>query len=141
MILNPDGDGILFNSIATQPQHGTLTYVRPGEYTYAPAGGYVGSDSFTYTLRDTLWAYSTGTVNINVVNQTPIALADFYVVQTSLVVWPMQNDTDGDADGIFFDSITTQPQHGTLTYYGAGAYTYTPSGGYSGSDSFTYRIR
>ncbi len=138
---DPDGDGILFVSIATQPQHGTLAYNGEGNYIYRPTSGYVRSDSFTYTIRDTLWAYSTGTANINVVNQAPIALADFYAIHGSLLVTPVQNDTDPDADNIIFDSLASQPQHGTLAYVRPGEYTYTPSGGYLGSDSFTYTIR
>ena len=87
-----------------------------GHYTYTPKGGYVGADSFTYTIRGLMWAYATGTVNINVVNQPPVANTDSYTVHASLNTNPMQNDTDPDGDGILFVSIATQPQHGTIAY-------------------------
>jgi len=36
--------------VATNPVHGTVTMNADGSYTYAPANGYNGTDSFTYTV-------------------------------------------------------------------------------------------
>src|SRR6266404_520652 len=139
---DPDGDSVFFDSIATQPQHGTLTYVRVGEYTYAPAYAYVGSDSFTYRIRDNFYLYSIGTVNIVVANQAPAANSDSYTVHASLDLIPMQNDTDPDGDSLSFIGIATQPSHGVLyNTYTSGKYTYVPTYAYVGSDSFTYTIK
>jgi Bacterial Ig domain len=52
-------------AVATSPAHGTLTGSAPA-LTYAPAAGYVGADSFTFTVTDPHGAHSTGTVTINV---------------------------------------------------------------------------
>jgi RHS repeat-associated protein len=140
---DPDGDPFIFAGLATSPQHGTLTGVNPGgQYQYVPNQGYVGSDSFTYTIRDNLFAYATGTVTINVVNQAPLANADFYGVHGSLVVIPIENDTDPDGDPFIFAGLATSPQHGTLTGVNPGGqYDYLPNPGYVGTDSFTYTIR
>jgi len=80
-------------------------------------------------------------VNINNVNQAPVANADFYILHASLLISPMQNDSDPDADSISFQAITTQPQYGTLLVYNTGNYIYSPNSGYTGSDSFTYSIQ
>jgi RHS repeat-associated protein len=140
---DPDGDAITFTGIETQPQHGTLVGTNPGgEYQYQANDGYVGSDSFTYKIRDTFFANATGTVSINVVNQAPFAKPDSYDVRGNLVLKPPQNDTDADSDPITFAGIVTLPQHGTLVGVNPGGeYLYTAAAGYVGSDSFTYKIR
>ena len=38
--------------VATRPAHGTLTLNANGSFTYTPAAGYVGTDSFTYMAND-----------------------------------------------------------------------------------------
>jgi len=138
---NPEGDGLSFNAIETQPQHGTLSYYNPESYTYHPAYGYVGSDSFTYSIKDGSNNIDIGTVNITVVNQAPIAVPDFYIKSGPLLITPAANDFDPDVgDGLNFQSLLTQPQHGTLNVYTTGSYTYTPTSSYTGFDSFTYSI-
>jgi YD repeat-containing protein len=138
---DPDGDSITFQAIATQPQHGWLSGIAQGGYSYISyGGGYVGSDSFTYTIKDSLGLFATGTVNIELVNQAPVANPDFYVLHAPLLIYPKQNDIDPDNDMTTFQAIATQPAHGWLSPYAQGAYTYQPYGGYTGSDTFTYTI-
>jgi hypothetical protein len=119
---DPDGDSVSFNSIG-QPQHGTLSIYNTGNYIYQPPSAYVGLNSFTYTCKDSLGAVSTGTINMNVVNQAPNALADFYIVHGPFLIGPMDNDSDPDNDSISFQGIASQPQHGWLQPYAPGAYT------------------
>jgi len=137
---DPESDGVTFQAIVTQPQHGTLTAYTTGVYTYRPTYAYVGSDSFTYSIQDGWGATATGTVNINVVNQSPIAMPDFYVWKWGLHLIPAQNDIDPESDGVTLQNITSQPQHGTLTGWAPGIYIYWPSAGFSGFDSFTYTV-
>ena len=44
--------GSLVFNVTTQPTHGTLSGTAPA-LTYTPAGGYVGPDSFKFTVTDT----------------------------------------------------------------------------------------
>lgn len=53
-------------SISQQPAHGTLTMGANGVFNYTSAQGYVGLDSFKYTLTKPGLNPSTGTVNLNV---------------------------------------------------------------------------
>lgn len=55
----------------TQPSHGSVTINPDGSYTYIPASGYIGTDSFTYTIVDNLSNTATATVTITV-NPTPV---------------------------------------------------------------------
>jgi hypothetical protein len=43
----------------TQPVHGTLSLNPDGSFIYTPSAGYVGSDTFTYTVSDAVQLYTT----------------------------------------------------------------------------------
>jgi uncharacterized protein YhjY with autotransporter beta-barrel domain len=53
-------------TVATQPQHGTLSGAAPN-LTYTPTANYVGSDSFTFTVTNGVSTSAPGTVSIGVV--------------------------------------------------------------------------
>lgn len=59
-----DGDSLTVSPVSS-PTHGTLTLNANGSFQYAPAPGYVGTDSFSYTVSDGL-ASSQATVTITV---------------------------------------------------------------------------
>ena len=50
--------------IAARPAHGALTISYPATYRYTPAGGYVGSDSFTLRVCGTKNGGYQGCANI-----------------------------------------------------------------------------
>ncbi|MER8899884.1 Ig-like domain-containing protein, partial [Mesorhizobium sp. M0676] len=54
----------------TNGAHGTVTYNNDGTFTYTPTGIYVGSDTFTYTIKDGDGDTSTATVTVNVQTNT-----------------------------------------------------------------------
>lgn len=71
---DPNGDPLTF-AIVTPPTNGALTGTAPN-VTYTPNSGYVGPDSFTFSVNDGRGGSDTGTVTINVyaaniVDQTP----------------------------------------------------------------------
>jgi hypothetical protein len=66
------------------PSHGTLTLDNnAGTFTYLPTAGYIGPDSFTYTLTDSAGLSDTATVTLNVFNP----------------VWYVKNDAGAGGDG------------------------------------------
>jgi Bacterial Ig domain/Domain of unknown function (DUF6531) len=114
-----------------------------GTYTvwYEAAPGYSGTDSFTYRICDRFNACDTATVTVTIANQKPIAIDDSYKVTVGQFIGPLtRNDSDPDSDTLTL-TITSAPLHGWLGTPG-GTYTawYEPQPGYSGSDSFTYRV-
>ncbi len=77
------------------------------------------------------------------VNSEPVAAADSYntLLNTPLVIAApgvLSNDTDPDSNPLTA-SLVTPPANGTLILNPNGGFTYTPTTGYTGPDSFTYR--
>lgn len=76
-------------------------------------------------------------------NRAPVAGDDAFVVEagrgSSLLV--LSNDSDPDRDTLQPYAVTL-PQHGELSLVpgSRGVFFYTPAPGYSGSDSFSYRV-
>ena len=137
-----DGDSPLIVTTASPTAaHGTVSCTAAGACTYTPNPGYVGSDSFTYTISDGHSGTDTGLVNVTVspVNAPPDAVDDSFTTaqDTALSVNVFGNDTD---DGAFQLYSYTQPAHGSAHCTIAGDCTYTPAAGYVGPDSFTYTI-
>jgi RHS repeat-associated protein len=137
---DPDGDPI-FLYWATQPQHGSVTVVSSTQLSYVAAAGYAGSDSFTYTIRDTSNAFATATIHITAVNQSPVAVTDSYNVHGQASFYPAANDYDPDNDAVSFKALATNPQHGSVVVFPDGLCGYTATYGYTGPDSFTYKIQ
>ncbi|WP_406636679.1 DUF4082 domain-containing protein [Pseudarthrobacter quantipunctorum] len=65
-VLANDGGTGLSVSAWTQPAHGTVSMQASGAYTYTPAAGFSGADSFTYTVRDEAGATASATVAVTV---------------------------------------------------------------------------
>ncbi len=151
-----DPDGNLAPNTATTncsacstPSHGTLTNNGNGSFTYQPAANYNGSDSFVYRICDSVGLCDTATVNITVnpVPDPPDAADDAAstTVFTPVIINSAANDTDPDGNLAPSTSNTTcsgcsAPGHGNLSNNGNGTFTYAPSAGFSGSDSFVYQI-
>jgi hypothetical protein len=140
---DPDGDALAVSAV-TQAGNGSVTNDGAGQVTYRPSSTFVGTDSFTYTLRDSHGATASATVRITViqVNHAPVAGNDNYsTAQDTALTVPapgvLGNDTDADADPLSA-SLVAAPQHGQLTLAANGSITYTPAPGYSGADAFTY---
>lgn len=55
----------------TAPAHGTITLNNDGSFSYTPASGYAGNDSFTYTASDSAGDTATQTVMITVTPTPP----------------------------------------------------------------------
>ena len=103
-----DGDALSF-SAATQPANGVVSVAANGAYTYTPASGFVGQDSFTYQVRDADGGITLATVNINVSTQ-----ADQAPVISAPV--PTQTATDGGTFSLNVASSFSDPDGDTLTY-------------------------
>lgn len=126
-------------TIVDQPQHGTLSGAGD-ERTYTPDDGYAGSDSFTWLVNDGSDDSNVATITVDVQNEAPVAQSDDYMTASgsSVVVQLQYDDPDG-LPGPYTFTIVDQPQHGALSGTGD-TRTYTPTDGYVGTDSFTWRV-
>lgn len=126
--------------------HGSVSYT-PTSITYTPSntGGYVGPDSFTYTIANDRQATATGVVNVSIVNSPPVANDDAYSVPhySSVNRGPNQfyvlaNDSDPGGDPLTVVAVST-PANGRAGYL-ADSVVYTPASGFMGVDTLTYTV-
>ncbi|MCU0750126.1 MAG: Ig-like domain-containing protein, partial [Akkermansiaceae bacterium] len=129
----------------TDPANGSVTVNANGSFTYTPNSNFAGTDSFTYKANDATSDSNVATVTltVNAVNDAPVAVADSYVVtlDTPLVTpapGVLSNDTDVESGSLTAIEVTG-PSNGSLTLNTDGSFTYTPTTGYTGADSFTYK--
>jgi hypothetical protein len=147
--IDPDGEVITAVSIQDNVDHGALAAFTDGSFTYTPNAGFAGTDSFSYRMRDASNHFSDPiivTIDVHAGNRPPIGLPDLYavVMNTSLTIAApgfLANDLDLDGDVITAVSIADNVDHGVLAAFSDGSFTYTPTAGFSGTDSFAYRMR
>ena len=120
----------------TNPAHGSVVFNANGSYTYTPANGFTGTDTFTYTITDPAGQTSTATETIKV---GPGAVNDKYTTTINTPVAGSAAAGDTFAPGSTF-AKATDPAHGSVVFRPNGTFTYTPSKGFTGIDTFTYTI-
>jgi hypothetical protein len=135
-----DANGDLLSyAVVDGPSNGVLTGTAPN-LTYTPSANYSGSDSFTFKANDGTADSELATVSITVTaaNDTPAATAQSVAVShnTATAITLAGSDIDGNA---LMYTVVTNPSNGSLTGT-APNLTYTPNSGYSGSDSFTFKV-
>ncbi|MWW26920.1 Ig-like domain-containing protein, partial [Algibacter lectus] len=143
---DPDGDTISVTETTT-PDNGTVTLNPDGTITYTPNPGFIGEDTFTYTICDdanpALCDTATVTVTIQPTDSpnTTNANDDAYTTTPDAVisqnVLVNDNDVEGDNQTV---TANTNPNNGTVTVAPNGDFTYTPNPGFAGTDMFTYTI-
>ncbi|WP_077337870.1 Ig-like domain-containing protein [Pseudocolwellia agarivorans] len=142
-----DGDSLSINvGMSGNPSFGSLTLSSDGSFTYIPETNFSGIDNFTYQLEDSQGGSTSGNVSINVinVNVAPKAVTDNYTMLeggalNALSV--LSNDTDADGDTLTVDtSFLSSPSNGVVNFASDGTFVYTPSIGFVGSDTFTYKV-
>jgi hypothetical protein len=136
---DPDSDTLSVSGV-TQGAHGTVA-VNGSNVTYSPAPSFqgAGSDTFSYTAADGYGGTANGTVTVTLTNSMPVAATDNLGIRHGAFAVPvLANDTDGDSDTLSVVSVT-QGTHGTVTL-DSGIVTYTLTGAFTGSESFTYTV-
>ena len=78
---DPEGEVLtVLAAVFTTAAGGLVNLLTNGSFTYQAAAGYVGLDSFDYTISDPAGASDSGHVTLNVVNHAPIARTDSFSV-------------------------------------------------------------
>lgn len=143
---DPNGDE-LSAFLNSPPVSGTLTLHLDGSFTYTPSLDFVGLDSFTYYANDgqdnSLQPTTVLLAVTTAVNQAPTAGDDVYVtsLNTPLTVAApgvLSNDSDPELQTVTA-TVETAPVTGTLLLHPDGAFVYTPTLGFTGNVTFTYR--
>lgn len=131
---NDRGTGLTITG-NTQPGHGALTLDRDGTYSYVPAAGSSGTDTFEYTVTDTAGTAATATVTV-VVPPTAEGDSASTDANTPVTVDVQRNDL---GTGLRTE-IATPPAHGTAAVDGQGRIEYRPTTDWSGTDTLTYQV-
>jgi YVTN family beta-propeller protein/VCBS repeat-containing protein len=137
----PSDPSLLRVTVMTNPSHGTLALQTNGAFTYTADATFVGQDHFVYRVTNQFGISATGTVTLRV-TAVPAGKDDTFTVvrDTILTVSApgvLANDTDLDSPTLRAER-KSNPTHGTLALQPNGAFTYTPSPGFTGTDTFTY---
>lgn len=137
-----DGDGLTFTwALLSVPQNSAAALSD----TVAIAPSFVADRPGTYVVQ---LVVNDGTANstpssltVTSQNEAPTARDDTAMTQSgsAVTIDVLANDSDGDLQDTLRIESVTQPENGTVTFT-ASAVTYTPNGGFGGTDSFTYRI-
>jgi len=136
LVANDSGNWI--SGSLSQPSHGTLAGLGGGVIKYTPNTDFTGTDSFTYTLKDSTGPSFMAAVTITV-STTPASIVrdDSRITQrnTKININVAANDNGNWVKGTF-----SQPLHGKTVGLGGGFIEYTPNHDFLGYDKYTYRF-
>jgi hypothetical protein len=139
------GGGALEVIAVSAPGHGVVNVLADQSIRYVPQAGFIGIDSFVYTVLDEQGTTTSAAVTVKVLadNTTPVAANDSFdvVADTTTVLAILANDSDPNGGPLQIVGFT-MPGHGSLVFNAADkTFSYTPDTGYEGQDQFTYTIR
>ena len=116
---------------------------------YSPRLNFSGTDFFHYTIEDADGDQATARVEVtvNAVNDAPIGTPRTYTTRESTTLRVFEPGlllgvTDPDSTSLTtnLDSSLVPSSAGTLTVNTNGSFTFVPTGGWTGTANFTYRI-
>lgn len=133
------------NALLAGESGGTMVYIADSNTPPTSAELTLAVDDLGNSgVGDPLTAESTVTIQINQLNDAPTAGTDVLIISPDLSVSfneSVLTGNDGDPDGPIPSIIDfTQPGHGSLVRETDGSFTYTPSSGFTGGDSFHYSV-
>ena len=138
-----DGDFAQAWEIVDQPTHGEAT-AQFGSITYDPDDAYVGTDSFTYRVRDGVAWSEPATVTVELTNAAPECTdaPELMIRQDKPASAPVQCfDPDGDPLELV---VIEEPAHGSISaepgQFGGLEATYDPDDGYRGADDMVLAV-
>ncbi|WP_277017648.1 Ig-like domain-containing protein [Lentibacter algarum] len=141
---DPEGDPLTVTD-TSEPANGSVQINGDGTVTYTPNTGFIGTDSFEYTVTDGQGNLSTATVTVTVAdpadNQPAMLVDDAAETDedTAVVIDVLGNDSDPEGDALTVTD-TTEPANGSVVINADGTVTYTPDAGFTGEDTFEYSV-
>ncbi|MBA4388722.1 MAG: hypothetical protein C0404_12125, partial [Verrucomicrobia bacterium] len=121
------------------PSHGTLAPNPASSYWYyTSAKDYVGGDSFTWRVNDGVTNSGVATVTITVNACAPVPQSQTAVARKDTATDIPASYTGGGGYSYYVSKLTS-PSHGSLAISGM-TFRYTPAAGYTGPDSFRWRL-
>ncbi|MGH2534946.1 MAG: Ig-like domain-containing protein [Thermomicrobiales bacterium] len=140
-----DGDNLDLGSVSGNIGGSvSINSFGDGIVTYTPGAGFVGTDTFTYTVSDgAQTATATVTITVTAVNAPPVANDDTATTTAGVPIDidVLANDTDPDGDALILIDVGFADSGATVVLDpSAGLIRYTPEPGFVGTDQFDYEI-
>ncbi len=151
-----DGDGFTVTwvngtanvGIPVDLTNGSVTLNANGTFSYTPDPGFVGQETFTYTITDdnSTSDSATVTITVNGVNDAPVAQDDTFSIDAGGMLDGDVKDDNGngqdadeDAGDTLSFAVSQDVANGTLVFNNStGIFIYVPDDGFAGVDTFTY---
>lgn len=118
--IDPDGDSVQLLGQSTNPQKGSVSAISDDTFVYEAGEYSAGTDSFTYTVIDSLGARATGLVRVGISPRlegarNPVAVVDEVTVRPGVTVsvQPLANDSDPDGSPLSISAVV--PNDGVTT--------------------------
>lgn len=145
--IDVDGDSltaILVEGLSAD--EGLLDLYENGSILFTPSPDFNGTVTFTYKVEDGISesAPATTTISVNPVNDAPLALNDFYIIDedSTLIVSDLGVLTnDWDQEGDLLTAVLIEGpsiEEGILTLNPQGSFTFIPAPNFHGNVFFTY---
>ncbi len=131
---DPEGDSLAF-SVVAHPTHGTVS-LRGASASYAPAAGFHGTDSFTFTVSDGSLTAAAATVLINVNSRPVLAPVAERTASVGERLTIALSASDADADSLSY-SATGSPTGAVLS---GRVFTWTPTSDQVGTHSLQFNV-
>ena len=138
-----DGDPLTFSAGTNLAEHGTVQINPNGTFTYSPSIGFTGNDSFSFKVNDDTVDSTEATVTVNLLdasNSPPVAIPVSINVGLNTTFSGTLSGFDADGDPLTFSAGSTSAAHGSVNINANGTFTYTPDTGFTGSDSFSFKV-
>jgi len=141
-------------NITSDVKEGATVLANNGTVTYTSDGVFVGSETFTYTVKDTNSTTSnkaTVTITISetttspteeIVNTAPTAVNDTATTSTGVQISiDVLNNDVNNGGGLADISIVRDSNNGVSIANNNGTVTYIPNSAFTGVDTFTYQVQ
>ena len=126
---------------------GGIIQVSPtNQILYTPPAGFIGQDTFEYTMRNTAGETDTATVvvDVNLFFENPIAVDDSFDVTLNAIDVPLAvlaNDIEGRSGALTIIMVTSASAGGQVSIATGGkSLRYTPVRGFNGTETLTYTV-
>ncbi|MBH0117826.1 tandem-95 repeat protein [Salinibacterium sp. NG253] len=111
---DPDGDSVQLLGQATNPSKGAVIDVESNTFVYQAGEYSAGTDTFSYTLIDSLGARANGEINIGISPRldgarNPVAIIDEVTVKPGITVSVQVLVNDSDPDGSPLSVVSVEP--------------------------------
>jgi hypothetical protein len=141
-----DGDALSVREVGT-PAFGTAIVMgtEPGQVLYTPHANFSGTDRFSYTVADGNGGVSTGMIEVTVdaTNDAPSAADDAVLMAVdggSISINVLENDSTAPDAGENLAVLAVGAAAGGTVVIDGSTVLYTPTTGFTGSDTFSYTI-